>query len=155
MRKIATTTELQHELRQLIDYARSARPSRTVLATELRDLSTRVAIEFSSPAALKQYIKDHPGADKSKHTVKKQEKPKKERSELDDMKDALKDPKANGFDPDDEDDAATLELFKKEVAKKDNPEAKKKQKQYVKDETKKLKEKTLPHYEKNNDYNYR
>ena len=30
----------------------------------------RLAMEFGTPDELKQYLKDHPGADKSKHTVK-------------------------------------------------------------------------------------
>lgn len=71
MRKIATTTELQHELRQLIDYARSHQPSRVRLAKVLRDISVRVAMEHATPEALKSYLRDHPGADKGNHTVKK------------------------------------------------------------------------------------
>ena len=39
--------------------------------------SEKTAKEHSSPEALKQYLKDHPGADKSKHTVKKDEKANK------------------------------------------------------------------------------
>ena len=32
-----------------------------------------LAMEFDSPAALKRYLHDHPGADRSKHTVKEQD----------------------------------------------------------------------------------
>jgi len=40
----------------------------------LRDYArTLVALEFSTPEALKEYLHDHPKADKSKHTVKKDE----------------------------------------------------------------------------------
>ncbi len=34
----------------------------------------RVAMEFSTPEARKKYLEEHPGADASKHTVKKEEK---------------------------------------------------------------------------------
>lgn len=44
MRKIANTAELQTELERLLDYAGSHQPSRAKLASELRDLSMRVAI---------------------------------------------------------------------------------------------------------------
>jgi len=40
-----------------------------------RDLTS---MEFDSPEAMKRYLKEHPDADKSKHTVKKQEQGKKE-----------------------------------------------------------------------------
>lgn len=43
MRKIATTTELQTEIRRLISYAQSDRPSRVKLAGALGALSKRVA----------------------------------------------------------------------------------------------------------------
>lgn len=43
----------------------------------LRKFSGKVAYEFSSPEALKEYLHDHPNADKSKHTVKKPEEGKK------------------------------------------------------------------------------
>jgi hypothetical protein len=39
------------------------------------------ATEFSSPEALKEYLKEHPGADKSKHTVAKPEEAKKPEAE--------------------------------------------------------------------------
>lgn len=38
--------------------------------------STRVAKEFPSPEAMKEYLKDHPAADPKNHWVKDQEKPK-------------------------------------------------------------------------------
>lgn len=37
------------------------------------------AIEFETEEQLKKYLKDHPGADRVMHTVKKQEKPKQEK----------------------------------------------------------------------------
>ena len=40
------------------------------------------AMEHSSPEALKQYLKDHPGADPDKHTVREKE----EKSEKQDSK---------------------------------------------------------------------
>ncbi len=43
MHKIATTAELQTELRRLLAYAQSHQPSRMVLARALDDLSARVA----------------------------------------------------------------------------------------------------------------
>lgn len=43
MHRIANTSELQSELQQLLDYARSERPSRTQLASALRILSRRVS----------------------------------------------------------------------------------------------------------------
>lgn len=41
-----------------------------------RNVVARVleATEFDSPEALKKYLHDHPGADKSNHSVKKEEK---------------------------------------------------------------------------------
>lgn len=39
----------------------------------LAELRAKRATEFSSPEALKEYLHDHPGADKSKHTVTKGE----------------------------------------------------------------------------------
>lgn len=71
MRKIANTTELTSELRQILAYAQSVRPSRQRLARQLRNLSLRVAMEHDSPEALAKYLKEHPDADKAKHTVKK------------------------------------------------------------------------------------
>lgn len=41
-RKIATRSELQSELRRLLAYVRSRKPSRTRLATELSSLAARV-----------------------------------------------------------------------------------------------------------------
>jgi len=35
-------------------------------------VASRYATEFPTEEALKKYLKDHPGADKSKHTVKKE-----------------------------------------------------------------------------------
>jgi hypothetical protein len=74
MRRIATTNELQYELRQLLDYARSHQPSRLQLANELKELGLRVAahigMEHATPDALEKYLKEHPKADRSKHKVK-------------------------------------------------------------------------------------
>lgn len=72
MLRIASTAELQSELRSLLEYSRSHRPSRLRLARQLLALSERVSMEFDSPAALKKYLKEHPDADRSSHTVKKQ-----------------------------------------------------------------------------------
>ena len=47
MRKIATTIELQLELRKLFDYARSERPSRSRIASALEALSTRLVLASS------------------------------------------------------------------------------------------------------------
>lgn len=76
MRRIANTTELQHELEGLLDYAQTYRPSRMKLARQMFALSERISTEFESPAALKKYLKEHPDADPSNHTVKKQERGK-------------------------------------------------------------------------------
>lgn len=43
MRKIADTAALQSELRRLLSYAESSRPSRILLARDLRSLGERVA----------------------------------------------------------------------------------------------------------------
>lgn len=40
------------------------------------EATTRVGFEFDSPQALKNYLREHPKADRSKHTVKKPERPK-------------------------------------------------------------------------------
>ena len=40
------------------------------------------AMEHDSPEALKQYLKDHPNADKKNHTVKKQEKSEKSKGKM-------------------------------------------------------------------------
>jgi len=37
----------------------------------VKRVATRFATEFDTPEALKKYLHDHPGADKSKHSVKK------------------------------------------------------------------------------------
>lgn len=42
----------------------------------------RVAREFSSPEALKEYLQEHPKADPKKHTVRKEEEGKKEEEKL-------------------------------------------------------------------------
>lgn len=39
-------------------------------------LAVRFAMEHDSPEALKKYLQEHPGADKSNHTVKKKDAPK-------------------------------------------------------------------------------
>ena len=49
MRKIASTTELQHELRRLIAYTQTEQPSRQRIAGELQSLSQRLAGEDQSP----------------------------------------------------------------------------------------------------------
>ena len=41
----------------------------------------RMAMEFPTPEALKEYLKEHPGADEAKHTVKKDEGKSKEKDE--------------------------------------------------------------------------
>lgn len=95
MQKIASPTELQSELRRLLAYCGGPeKPSREKLASELRDLADRVAMEFDTPEALKKYLQDHPDADKSKHTVKKPEKDEgggdaKDKGELKPHQDAL------------------------------------------------------------------
>lgn len=43
MRKVASPQDLQIELRRLLAYAQTDRPSRTKLALELRSLASRVA----------------------------------------------------------------------------------------------------------------
>ena len=64
MRKIANTSELQQELRRLLQYAAAYRPSRSLLASKLLGLSQRVATEVSSEAA-----KAKQRFDKSKKTL--------------------------------------------------------------------------------------
>lgn len=63
MRKISTTHDLQAELRLLLEYAQSPRPSRAVLATRITLLSERVAKTASAaPFVLKmQNIGRKPG----------------------------------------------------------------------------------------------
>lgn len=46
------------------------------LRADILPLLTKEAKEFATPEALKEYLKEHPNADVSKHTVKKTEKPK-------------------------------------------------------------------------------
>ena len=43
MKKVANTTELQHELHELLARAQGKRPSRERIANQLEDLSARVA----------------------------------------------------------------------------------------------------------------
>lgn len=45
-------------------------------AVAVEEVASRFAMEFDSPEALKKYLKEHPGADKSKHTVKKKDESK-------------------------------------------------------------------------------
>lgn len=86
-------------------------------------VSNRFAMEHDSPAALAKYLKTRPGADRSKHKVKKQQgKPTKRSppSEVDTMRDMVKDPEGHGLDPEDDDDAKTIADYKKQVAKHDS-----------------------------------
>ena len=39
------------------------------------EASEKVAMEFDTPEAMKKYLKEHPGADKTNHSIKKQDKP--------------------------------------------------------------------------------
>lgn len=59
-----------------------------------RNVVARVleATEFKSPEALEAYLKKHPKADKSKHSVKKKDEPKKKESPKDSgsIEDALR-----------------------------------------------------------------
>lgn len=71
MNRIASPRELRSELRQILAYAQGNHPSRSVLAGWLSAVANRVSMEHSSPEALKKYLQEHPGADKSNHTVKK------------------------------------------------------------------------------------
>jgi len=48
MRKIASTSELQRELREILDYARAPRPSRQRIASALSALSDRLITAASS-----------------------------------------------------------------------------------------------------------
>ena len=78
MDKIASPQEFTAELRSLIKLVQSPNPSRLKLAQELQILAERVgtsrfAMEFDTPEAMKSYFKEHPAADRSKHTVKKPE----------------------------------------------------------------------------------
>lgn len=85
MHKIASPKELQTELRRLLAYVQSERPSRIVLAAEFRALASRLATEFDTKEELDAYLKEHPDADRSNHSVKskgddaegKEEKPAK------------------------------------------------------------------------------
>jgi len=104
----------------------------------------RVAFEHSSPEALAKYLEDNPGADRSKHTVKKDDgggggggggdkapgkkeapkskpkRPKREtQSEIEFLRDSVENPKDNGLDPDDPDDKKTIESMKKEIARQE------------------------------------
>jgi len=73
MQKIASTQELQGYLRRILAYAESPLPSRAKLAFDLGTLAELVypkyAKEFPTQEALSDYLKKHPGADKSKHKV--------------------------------------------------------------------------------------
>lgn len=107
--------------------------------------ASHIAMEHDSPAALAKYLEEYPGADKAKHTVKKapaekapagkkkpaakpaEKKPaakKEPKSEVDVMRDMVSDPKGNGLDPDDEDDAETIADYKKQVDEHDKGKAK-------------------------------
>ena len=50
-------------------------------------IATRFAMEHSSPEALKEYLKEHPGADRSNHSVKKSE-PTESAKSMKDFQDA-------------------------------------------------------------------
>lgn len=54
-------------------------------------VASRFAMEFPTEEAKAKYLKEHPGADKSKHTVKKEEKEKETKSKRDDFSDLPKD----------------------------------------------------------------
>jgi hypothetical protein len=43
MHKITDATELEHELRSLLNYAQTVQPSRTLVASKLEELSKRLA----------------------------------------------------------------------------------------------------------------
>jgi hypothetical protein len=57
-------------LREVVIRLAAAEPT---LRRELLPLVSRVGMEFPSDEARKKYLKEHPDADKSKHTVKKQD----------------------------------------------------------------------------------
>ena len=65
-----TLKPLVHELDQLFHGQRTLMAHR--VAIRVADM-TEEAMEFSTPEALEKYLKEHPKADKSKHTVKKTE----------------------------------------------------------------------------------
>jgi|GEM_PF-909000 hypothetical protein len=56
MQKIANTSELQRELRRLLSYAQSQRPSRLQLASACQDLSERVAGQHEARIAPTRYL---------------------------------------------------------------------------------------------------
>jgi hypothetical protein len=57
----------------------------------------RVAMEFDTPDALKKYLRDHPDADKSKHTVKEQK--QRQEKQVDDRQyDGMMDYLVNGLE---------------------------------------------------------
>jgi hypothetical protein len=69
MKKIASPTELQAELKRLLAYCETHRPRREVLAYELTSLANRLAMRHPSEEAKKKYLGEHPGADPKNHTV--------------------------------------------------------------------------------------
>lgn len=79
MDRIASPNQLAAELRQLIAYCDSPQPSRRQIAAKLQVLADRLGMEFPSAEALKKYLHDHPGADKSKHSVITEEHAKEEK----------------------------------------------------------------------------
>jgi carbonic anhydrase/acetyltransferase-like protein (isoleucine patch superfamily) len=69
--------------RFLVAYAHQNPEFRDELVRRLEATRGIVALEHASPAALKKYLKDHPDADRSKHTVKKGPENKDEKGEGD------------------------------------------------------------------------
>lgn len=80
-------------------------------------------MEHSSPDALAKYLKDHPGADKSKHTVVDDDDSDDEqeaKDEIDVWRETVENPRDNGLDPDDPEDRKTLDRMKKEIARQES-----------------------------------
>ncbi len=63
--------EFQHALTTSRVVSRFAVLTPRKVAARFANSRGEVAMEFPTPEALEKYLKDHPGADKAKHTVKK------------------------------------------------------------------------------------
>lgn len=73
MYRTASTTEVKSDLRNLLAYLDTPQPSREMVLNRLASIRSKLAMEFPSEPALKEYLKNHPNADPKNHSVAKKE----------------------------------------------------------------------------------
>jgi hypothetical protein len=94
--KLARQGLIREAFDAVLDESQQKTPAKVARTNPKLAFEMVLAMEHDSPEALKEYLKEHPNADKSNHTVKKQDESAKKQDEKEGGKSSIKDLKPNG-----------------------------------------------------------